>query len=555
MTPRQMRAPTNDGDLLVEPAPPAVAGQLAQNARRLADWDYDFQGKRAGALRDLARREVVTAARSYLTRHGLHASAFELDAAGASARPLIVTGHQPELFHPGVWIKNFAAGAMAAAHRGIGLNLIVDNDIPKSSSIRVPTLQGDLIRLRRVDFDRWGGDVPFEDLAVREEGSFLTFADRVRQVAREAAAGSLLDDFWPRVLARRAEALTAGGRFSLARRELEASWGLSNLEVPLSALCQTDGFLWFVSHLLAQLPRYHQIHNTALSEYRAAHRIRSNNHPVASLERHGEWLEAPFWIWRKEQPRRRGLLVRQRSPQAMELRIAGEDQVLLELPLGADREACCAVERLRELAARSIRLRTRALTTTMFSRFLLGDLFIHGIGGAKYDELGDEIARRYFLSEPPGFLTLSLTLWLDLPVAAESQSDLNILQRRLRDLQFNPDRYLCEPYSDEIRTLIQRKQHAACAPTSSRRDRRARYLNIRAVNAALQPWVSADFNSLLERRAQICQRLRSNRAARNREFAFVLHRFDKLKRHIVDSVQLAWPNDNAIIQVAEFRQS
>ena len=44
----------------------------------------------------------------------------------------------------------------------------------------------------------------------------------------------------------------------------------------------------------------------------------------------------------------------------MLLRIAGEDDPLIELPLSPDREACCAVERLRELAGRSIRLRTRA---------------------------------------------------------------------------------------------------------------------------------------------------------------------------------------------------
>ncbi len=81
------------------------------------------------------------------------------------------------------------------------------------------------------------------------------------------------------------------------------------------------------------------------------------------------------------------------APRDMDLRIAGEDEVLLELPLAPDREACCAVERLHELAGPAVRLRTRALTTTLFSRFLLGDLFIHGIGGAKYDELGDEIAR------------------------------------------------------------------------------------------------------------------------------------------------------------------
>ena len=72
-------------------------------------------------------------------------------------------------------------------------------------------------------------------------------------------------------------------RFSLARREIEASWGVANLEVPLSEVCQTDGFYWFVSHLLAQLPRYAQVHNDALNEYRAVHGIRSKNHPVAAL--------------------------------------------------------------------------------------------------------------------------------------------------------------------------------------------------------------------------------------------------------------------------------
>ncbi len=102
----------------------------------------------------------------------------------------------------------------------------------------------------------------------------------------------------------------------------------------------------------------------------------------------------------------------------VELRIDGEDEVLMELPLTPDGEGCCAVERLHDLPARGIRLRTRALTTTMFSRFLLGDLFIHGIGGAKYDELGNEISSRFFGFEPPGFLTLSLTLWLGLDVRA-----------------------------------------------------------------------------------------------------------------------------------------
>ena len=127
----------------------------------------------------------------------------------------------------------------------------------------------------------------------------------------------------------------------------------------------------------------------------------------------------------------------------------------------------------------------------MFARFLLGDLFIHGIGGAKYDELGDEIARRFFGIEPPGFLTLSLTLWLGLPTDPATPADLAAVERQLRDLTFNPDRHLHEPYPDELRNLISGKREAIAGPVTSRRERVARAMAIRRCNEAMQPWVEA----------------------------------------------------------------
>jgi hypothetical protein len=529
MTARRLRAPAIDGGVLMDPPAIAVAGRIAANSAQLADWDYDFQGRRAHVLRAAVRQEIVAAAQRFLKRHDLRAPSLALDASGFSGRPLVVTGHQPELFHPGVWIKNFVTASIADASGGVGLNLIVDNDIPKSSSLVVPAIDSGRIRRTRVEFDRWGGDAPFEDSPVLEEDRFSTFADRVRSVLGDSVPGPMIDDYWPRVLRRRAEAATHGMRFSLARRELEASWGVTNLEVPMSAVCETDGFYWFVSHLLAQLPRYRQVHNDALDEYRAAHGIRSKNHPVAALAQQGEWLEAPFWVWRGGQPRRRALLVRQRS-RDMDLRIAGEDKNLVELPLAPEREACCAVERLRELAGRSVRLRTRALTTTLFARFLLGDLFIHGIGGAKYDELGDLIARRFLGIEPPGFLTVSMTLWLGLPSDAATPDDLAGVERGLRDLRFNPDRHLSEPTGDEIRSLVRAKQEAIAAPATSRRERRARRLAIRRCNEALQPSVRELNDGLLLLRSDVRGRLRSNRVARNREFSSVLHSEERLRQ-------------------------
>ena len=139
MTARRLRAPAIDGGLLVEPPAAAVAGALAANSRLLADWDHDFQGRRAHWLRSTVRRGGRSRRRGdFSTVTVCRRQTYRLRPSSGSECPLIVTGHQPELFHPGVWIKNFAAAAIARASGGVGLNLIVDNDIPKSTSIAVP---------------------------------------------------------------------------------------------------------------------------------------------------------------------------------------------------------------------------------------------------------------------------------------------------------------------------------------------------------------------------------------------------------------------------------
>jgi hypothetical protein len=527
MTPHRLRAPSVDGALLADPPLDEAVPRLAANSERLADWDHDFQGRRADFLRPAARRQALERAREYHRRYGLDVPELPDD----PAFPLVVTGHQPELFHPGVWIKNFATAAIAREGGGLGLNLVVDDDIPKSSSIRVPAAEADGgLRVRRVDYDEWAGEVPFEDLKVRDESLFASFPDRVRRIRPPVVADPLLDDFWPRATAKGGLTDRPGLRFSLARRELEAAWGSRNFEVPLSVLCETETFLWFASHLLAQLPRFQQIHNEALAQYRRLYGIRSRHHPVPALGREGDWLEAPFWVWRDREPRRRPLLARQLA-RTMQLRVSGEETPLAEIPLSPDREACCAVEQLMELPAKGVRLRTRALTTTMFARYLLSDLFIHGIGGAKYDELGDAIAGRFFGIEPPSYLTMSLTLWLGLGTDPASPGRLEAVERRIRDLTYNPDRNLDPDGSTapDVRRRIEAKRLAIAGPVATRAERRDRFRAIRDCNEALQDHVSAQRGELLREREGLRAGLRRNALAHHREYASVLHSASHLR--------------------------
>lgn len=534
MSAHRLRAPSEDGALLAVPPLGEAASVAAANLERLQLWDYDFQGRRTERLRGLVRRQVLTGAREYLNRLGLDAPGVDAD----PSAPLIVTGHQPELYHPGVWIKNFAVAAVAREQGGIGLNFVVDNDLLKSAAIRVPQSQNGGLRVQRVDFDRWTGETPFEDLDVNDEARFASFGTRVRGVLAEAVTDPLIETYWPLVLKQRDQTRRLGLRFAAARRELEASWGVRNAEIPLSAVCETEGFLWFASHLLAQLPRFQAVHNEALVRYRARYRIRSRHHPVPALHRQDDWLEAPFWVWRGAEPRRRPLFVRQLS-QTMQLRAEGEDQPFLELPLAPDRDACCAVEQLRSLPARQIRLRTRALTTTMFARLLLGDLFVHGIGGAKYDELGDEIIQGFFGIVPPDYLTLSLTLWLGLGLDPAGGARLAALNRGLRDLSYNPDRHLPDPTSSPWQGLVQAKQAAIAAAAESRDERKARFREIRRLNELLQSGVEAERDRLQSEQARMVAVVGRNLLAGSREYAFVLHSEQRLHEVMMGATAIA----------------
>jgi len=60
--------------------------------------------------------------------------------------------------------------------------------------------------------------------------------------------------------------------------------------------------------------------------------------------------------------------------------------------------------------------------TTLFARLCLAEAFLHGLGGGLYDRLTDDIIRRFFGVEPPGFVILTATCLLPLPVSGRRTS-------------------------------------------------------------------------------------------------------------------------------------
>jgi hypothetical protein len=502
------------------------AGRLARrNGEMLAATGAMILGRPLAEVRALGRRELIEMARSYLAplaTRGADATPLASDVEG----PLFLAGHQPELFHPGVWVKNFALAGFVRRHGGLAVNLIVDNDTLKSTSLRIPVRSAPWPRLRRLPFDRWQGEIPWEARQVVESDTFARFGDVAADLVRPWGFEPLITTVWPDVL-RHAGTRPIGEAFAAARRALERRWGCDNLEVPLSLVSQGEGFAWFAGFVLGDLPRFAGLYNAVVAAYRARRRIRSRNHPVPSLAAQGDWLEAPLWGWRAGARRRSRLFVRSAGDR-LHLRAGEADWPDLPAPAAGQR----FVHAWRGLVQQGYKVRPRALATTLFARVFLADLFVHGIGGGIYDELTDELMRRLFGIEPPSFLILSGTRRLPLPVYPVSEDDRRWLARQVRDIYYNPQRHLSQEEKQRLADVLRERQEWVQQQPDSRAGHRLRFQTIRKLNEGLRASLGDRMRQMDLELEQMDRELAANALLQRRDYSFCLYPEETLRSFV-----------------------
>ncbi len=515
---RILRAPSGDGQTLVAPSWDALPEAVAHNRELLAEVQYDVQGRSLADLSAVARRSLLAKSLAYTSQYREVPERWQKLTALTDV-PFLLSGHQPEMFHPGVWYKNFVLGALARKLAGVGIHLLIDSDTCRSASIRVPTGSIGEPRVQAVAYDEPMTEMPHEERMIQDAATFSTFAERASSLVRPFVGDPLVAELWPLVMARNPAQKNLGLRLAQGRHALEETWRNETLELPQSAVCELPEFGWFVAHLLANLPRFWTAYNDSLARYRRAHRIRGHAQPVPDLTATDGWLEAPFWIWSKDDPERRPLFAKQTAD---ELLITDRQSVHVSLSLNDDRDAASAVQQLAELPARGIKLRTRALTTTLFARVVLGDLFLHGIGGAKYDQVTDHLVRLFFGFEPPEFATVSATLRLPISCDAIECGETGQWQQQLRELKYHPERFVAENGEGTPAELIAQKLRWVRTGKTPE-NARERHLAIVAANNALQPFLTL-LRERIEREQDDQQlRRRGDVILRSREYSFCLY--------------------------------
>lgn len=473
-----LAVPRGHGELLEDPPYAEWSALADRNAAAAAGWGFSVAGVPAGELRERARAGSLQAAEAATASLGI--------AVPGGAEPcglIAMTGHQPELYGPGVWVKTMMLQRFMDQTGAAGVDLVVDTDSFDSVHADMPCMRDDVRRCRAYlaigDRDGCYACAPVPDAAAL--AAFRTAGMEALSTLTAPAIARHYSAFCDALDAAAPEASSLAGLVTRARRTFEAPVGSEYLELPVTEQISTSAWAGFVADIACDAGRFAGIYNSELAAYRLAHGMRSPAQPFPDLAVDGEVVELPFWSLARG--RRETLAVR--GGAVTELLTAGSSIT------GRD-----ARELAQAITESGARIAPKALALTLFNRMFVSDLFVHGVGGGRYDGVTDGVISGFYGVEPPAFAVVSLTMYLPLGGRLVSDSELAAAEDLARRIEQNPDQVLDEVdfetdrQRSEAMGLAERKRALVADIGLPDADKKALGARIRDVNAELAALLS-----------------------------------------------------------------
>lgn len=468
------QTPAGHGELLTEPSYDRWAGIAHDNAAAAAGWTFEVAGVPVGKLRAQAREESLRAAVEF-------SSAIGVEVAGPRGADelIVMTGHQPELFHPGIWVKDFLMQRLADEIGSTALDVVVDSDGFGRIELRTPCLRSGVNRCA-VSLAESEPDGCYACTPAPSREELLEFRRGGAEALSTLPAPALIrhfNSFCDALEQASVRAGDIGSAITIARRLYEAPADTTYLELPLTHQVRSGVFLRFVTHLVHHAGRFASEYNAELRAFRERTGTRSAAQPFPDLTT-GDTVELPLWML--AEGKRHTIAVRPGERPAL----VSDGTVLLELGDSPQ-------DSFELLADSGIHIAPKALALTLFERMFVSDIFIHGVGGGRYDQVTDGVIERFFGVEPPRFVVASMTLHLPLGGHVVTDADLALAEQRLNKLRHNPDQLLGEidfENADEKRlatSLSAEKCELVLAIAAPEADKKSIGARIREVNTLL----------------------------------------------------------------------
>ena len=454
--------------------------------------------RRLKELQTAARQRLVDAAQQYTLRltnagvaAGVPASSDPLLTGDPNGQKIVMTGHQPVIFHSGLTFKYHVTEDFADDQSAIGIAVVIDTNMG--------------------DVDRY----PFPQKLDEGGGLRLTQASMTSRAENEPNASRRVDEaetpdgFSPTLnstpgLFARVQSeygtLVLKGDVTPAEANLIVRWshgiGAKLLELPLSAISSFPEVLALVADIINRADQFCSVHNETLGKFREDHRIRNSANPFPDLNVKPNRFELPLWTIGGPAS----------DPTPLFVETGGNRTRLL-----ADKETVheftgtLTGEHLESLLLHGVQLIPRGALITSLLRLLFADLFVHGVGGGRYDKFTDEFVPAWWDVKPAPFVVASASTYLFAQRRARLL-ELEALQRNLRDLMFNPQRHFgtgrFSPELEEqlIRLSEEKTRAVEQLKTAKKEGRSAKDIGhqIQTITDSMKNLVAAEFEPQLK---------------------------------------------------------
>jgi len=405
--------------------------------------------------------------------HGLRAETtrFRQQLGLPTDTPIVATGHQPTMWHPGILAKYFAAEEAAHRTSGAAVWLIADQDAVDPFELRLPAddANGNLTAAtHRL------GPAPAPGVAASQIPASAGAAPLNSAPALGALAPRI--DRIARLYREHRSAPSAAAQAGAVTADLLRDLGLDGRLLYATALNTTDLFAKLIDSFRDDPDRTVRTYNAAV-----ANRPHAGVAPLEHSEANHRH-ELPLWRLRDNQPRER---------------VYEED--LGGIPT-------------HELAP-------RALLMTALLRLAGCELFIHGSGGAEYDLVTEDWVRTWLGVEMAPAAMATATLRLPIGTDAPSQTDAEHAVWLAHHARHDPAALGDDGFADAKRRyvkLIEAEREAGGDPAAL----------FQAMQQALRDYRAAHISELdqLEASAEQMQRRTGERdIACDRTWAFALH--------------------------------
>ncbi len=557
------KVPKNDREVFVDPVMDRIPDLVHENRQKIHNYKFEMNGIPFQVLRDKTREDLLTMAIDYTegiqslihrnqqsqclplrddtqknslsqrTGGKLSCKGMNLDSEWIKDISIIQTGHEPILYYPGVWIKNHLTQYLVKKVGGVGVNMIVDNDACNRGFMYVPMLSEKPAYIQKVAFVKGKDNVAYEEIVFDDLRTILQFKEEVLILLRKNASGERMRSPSEHMQAafevfiNRVEeyyhrgCIDMVGLFTAARYALEGDLYIKNLEVPVSRMCNTDGFYHFLLHIIYEAERFAKIYNEKLSEYRGIHKIRSKANPLPDLKIAGDLVEVPFWIWKSGGSKEKCYMMRE----GQSIKVTNGEDVFVTLDNNGEKEN--DVSLVKSLKEDQTKIRPRAITATMFSRLFFSDVFIHGIGGAKYDTITDEIIKEFFGIDPPAFITTSATLFLPFDTSDGTDTrTLLALQQEFKKMGHNPEQYAPEEVQSDgefINRVNEKKRLLEMMAFCGKEEKRRYFRQIKELNKLNLMGIAAQVQKKRSEIETVCERLVYNETVQFREYPVCIY--------------------------------